>query len=263
MKTKNKDTAAVSLNLSGKRYKVIKWLLCFPFIIGCGFLTLLFFPQVLFQEKYSSGNITVYSDRKIDSNIKNVLDTAILKITQSELYDSNLNFTVFLCNDIWRFSFYSFGNSDAGAITHTRLTGNIFIRPCNISANTIIPPKNWLFAKPPYSLADRPLSYFIAHEMVHDLQLHCQGSSYFTTHKWITEGYADFIAKGESFDFAANLKLLKQGAPELAPNAGLYRYFHLLIFYLINKKHLTIKSIVKYNPSSLEVEKEVLGSSVN
>lgn len=257
MKDRQYKTAALSLNLSPLKGKIRKRLLLCLFTLAFINAITFIFPQVLFSNKFHYGRFTVYSDKKIDSGIQKVLNAAILKIKQSELYDSNLHFNIFLCNTKWRFNFFSFGNANAGGITHTRFTGNIFIRKCNISKNSIIPPDSWVFAKAPHSLADRPLSYFIAHEMIHRLQFYRFGSLA-NKSTWIREGYADYIAKGNEFNFAKNLDLSKRNEPEMNPQLGLYKYYHLLVYYLIREKRLSIKQIVETNPSSSEVEKEML-----
>lgn len=245
----------------GKIRRARKWLLLFLFIT-CSSISMLFaFPQLLFSEKFIYKNCTVYSDSKIDRNIKSVLDSALEKIKESELFKPKIYFKIFLCNDLWRYSFYSLGHPDAGGITHTRLTGNIFIRPCKVKDNTIIAPDTWKFARPPYTLADRPLSYFIAHEMTHRLQLYQYGKAYFKIPKWIIEGYADYVAKGDNFDYTSNLHLWKQKAPELKPESGLYRFYHLLIYYLLNIKHLSIRNIIEEIPSVRQVEMRMVESS--
>ena len=258
MKNLHYKNAAPSLTLSGWEHKKRKWLLFCLLTLTLLIATPILFPQVLFSNKFTNGNITVYSDKNIDSSIKKVLAAAVVKIEQSDLYDSTVHFKIFLCNTRWRFYLFSFGNENAGGITHTRVTGNIFIRKCNISQNKIIPPENWVFAKSPYSLSDRPLSYFIAHEMTHRLQCFHFCSLTNNSPVWIREGYADFIAKGSEFDYAENLKLFRQGAPELSPKSGLYRYYHLLVYYLIKKKHLPIRDIIENKPSKCEVEGEML-----
>jgi len=245
-------------------YNLLKWvrkrLLPVIFLLGIVYLILILFPSIQFNNRIRYKNCIVYSDRNIDSNIKAILDSALMRINKSDLYDSTIHFKIFLCNDLWRFSFFAFAKSNAGAITHTHTTGNIFIRPSNIAENKVLPPGSWKFAKPPYSLADRPLSYFIAHEMTHRILMNYTGRLNFNTPLWINEGYADFIAKGEQFNFFENLELLKQHAPELDPNQGLYRNFHLHIYFLLRYKNYSIENILKEKPDLSKVNKELLAS---
>lgn len=89
----------------------------------------------------------------------------------------------------------------------------------------MISPPTWRF-----SLADRPLSYFIAHEITHVQQVAALGRwRYARTPDWLVEGFADQVAKAGDFDTAANLRLLRDGAQELDPRLGLYRRHQLAV----------------------------------
>src|SRR5689334_15988907 len=63
-------------------------------------LTIVFiilFPQRLFAYKLSYKEFTVYSNNKVDDNIKTVLDSAAILIQNSELYDPEYKYNVILC----------------------------------------------------------------------------------------------------------------------------------------------------------------------
>ncbi len=71
-----------------------------------------------------------------------------------------------------------------------------------------------------------------------------------------TEGYADYIGKGEDFNFEENLNLLVSGSPLLDyEKSGLYRRFELEVFFLLNKKGLTVRELFADPPN----EDDVLG----
>ena len=222
------------------------------------YLGLLLYPTILFANKISYKNVTVYSDRQIEPEISSVIDEAILRVSKSELYDSSIKFNIYICNDLWRFSIFTQGNKGVGAVCHIYFTGNIFIRPSDIPNNKIIPPKEWYSAKIPFTFSDRPLTYYFAHEMTHKLQVSYKGKlRYFKQPLWLTEGYADYIGKGNDFDFQENLKLWHSNAPELDPKQGLYRLYHLKIAYLIDKKSRTIKDLYNKLPEDKNLNDEL------
>lgn len=230
---------------------------------GLIYLTLLIYPYILFVHKIDYNNCTIYSDNKIDDNIKSIIDDAINRISKSDLYDRNIHFNIFICNKLWRFSIFTQGNMYAGAVTHYHLTCNIFFRPCDIPNNKIIPPVSWSTDKNPFGFSDRPLSYYFAHEMTHKLEANYTGAFDFGQPTWLTEGYADYIGKYGNFDFNENLKLLHNNAPELDPKLGLYRYYHLKVAYLLDKKGLTIMEVYKNTPDEKTLNSEIFNLPYN
>ena len=65
-----------------------------------GILTItmiILFPQRLFANKLSYKKFTVYSNNKIDDNIKPILDNAMNLAQKSELYDSSYKYNIILC----------------------------------------------------------------------------------------------------------------------------------------------------------------------
>lgn len=229
--------------------------------LGLTYLALLICPSILFAHKIDYNNCTIYSDNKIDDSIKFVIDDAVKRVSKSDLYDSKIHFNIFICNKLWRFGIFTQGNEYAGAVTHYHLTGNIFFRPSDIPNNKIIPPASWSTAKHPFGFSDRPLSYYFAHEMTHKLEANYTGAFDFSQPTWLTEGYADYIGKAGNFDFNENLKLLNDKAPELDPKNGLYRYYHLKVAYLLDKKGLTIKEVYNNTPDEATLNSEILNLS--
>src|SRR5689334_2079750 len=64
------------------------------------FLTIAFiilFPQKLFANKLKYKEFTVYSNDKIDDDIKIVLDNAMGLVQRSEMYDSSYKYDIILC----------------------------------------------------------------------------------------------------------------------------------------------------------------------
>ncbi len=229
-----------------------KFLVLLILTLALSYAVLLFNPSLLFSHRTEHGQCVVYSDERIDENITFVLDDAIARISRSDFYREDMQFDIFLCNTSWRFFIFSQGNLNAGGVTLYHLTGDVFIRACDIADNAIIPPSGWTFA-----LDDRPLSYFFAHEMAHEMEAQYTGRLAFDTPVWLTEGYADYIGKSDDFDFAAYLKLLRDDSPEMEPSRGLYKVHHLKVAYLIDRKNLTIQELYANPPDEKALDQEL------
>jgi hypothetical protein len=219
-------------------------------LLGLG-LGLLLFPRPLFAYAMGHGNYRVRSDRPIDPAMASVLDDATRRLNTSELHDPHVTFDIFICNEPWRMWLYSQSfNASVGAVSDNWLTRNIYLRESDIAANRLIPPHG--------RLADadvRPLSYFIAHEATHVMQSRTFGRMMkFRYPKWLIEGYADFVAKGGSFDFEENRRLLQEDDPRLDyARSGLYRRYHLMVAMLIEKDGYTIRRLFANPPQEADV----------
>jgi len=180
-----------------------------------------------------------------------VLDDATRRLSTSELHDPQIGFDIFICNEPWRIWLFSQSfDASVGAVTDNWLTRNIYLRESDIAANRLIPPHG--------QLADadvRPLSYFIAHEATHVMQSRAFGRLMkFRYPKWLIEGYADFVAKGGSFDFEENRRLLLEDDPRLDyAKSGLYRRYHLMVAILLEKDGYTISRLFASPPQEADV----------
>jgi hypothetical protein len=214
-------------------------------------LDLLLFPRPLFAYAMKHGNYRVRSDRPIDPAMASVLDDATRRLSTSELHDPHVSFDIFICNEPWRIWLFSQSfDASIGAVSDNWLTRNIYLREADIAANRLIPPHG--------RLADadvRPLSYFIAHEATHVMQSRTFGRLMkFRYPKWLIEGHADFVAKGGSFDFEENRRLLLKDDPRLDyARSGLYRRYHLMVAMLLEKDGYTIRRLFANPPKEADV----------
>ncbi len=61
-----------------------------------GVITLVLYPQPLFANKLEYKNYKVYSNNKISTDIKVILDNVKTIVAESELYDSSYKYDIFL-----------------------------------------------------------------------------------------------------------------------------------------------------------------------
>jgi hypothetical protein len=217
-------------------------------VIPAIYFGLLRIPQSLFSYHYEFKNFKVYSDREIPKEIDIVLVDVLKRISKSELYEPTEKYAIFICNSGWRLALFT-RDPNVGGLVNQGLSKNVFIREAFINENRIVSPiKGKEIALP----LERPLSYFIAHEITHSLQTKVDRFMMFTTPEYIVEGYADYIGKSIDFNYQEYFELFIKQDKIMNPSTGLYNKYHLIIAYLMDKKGMTFKEIVQ---SKMELEK--------
>lgn len=206
------------------------------------YLVLLCYPGPLFSVGYEYHQFEIHSNELIPEEIESVLDDVERRISNSELYSNTQKFSVYLCQSDWMYFLFS-RNLNSGGICNFSLSRNVFIRECDIKSNQLIPPENWVFP-----LDDRPLSYFIAHELTHSMQSNMDRFMNLKVPGYIMEGYADYIAKSTEADMEAYWTKFYAGDPIMDPENGLYNKYHLFISYFIDQKCYTFSKLIEEKP---------------
>ena len=122
---------------------------------------IILFPQQLFAKKLSYKKFTVYSNDKVDDNIKAVLDNALTLVQKSELYDPDFNYNIILCYN----SFYNKIDDKVlgvGPTARARFKNVVIKVRIDAKKNLIFP----VFHK----ACEENLTEILAHEMIHCLQ---------------------------------------------------------------------------------------------
>jgi len=203
------------------------------------------FPQLYyFDNKLTYKNFNVYSDKPITPKIYLILDKVDILIKKSEIYDSTLQFKIFIRSDYsvhnalpWQFS------NSAYAITRP-IIRNIFISKGNLQSNVAYK----------ISGGSRPLDEIIAHETVHVLieNKFKNDRAKFpedwtkTGFLWKEEGYADYIARGSTLDINKVLSIL-QNKTDIKLSTYELEYFKywFAVNYLFEKKKIKIKELMQ------------------
>ena len=211
------------------------------------------FPKPAFAYRSVYQNYHVWSDHPIPEEITTVLDDVTRRLRTSSLHDRDVPVEIFFCNEPWRLWLYGRHlSTQIGGGADVWLTRQVFIRASDIPANRILPPGR----RPIADAAQRPLSYFIAHEITHSDVSRSFGRTIMLRYpQWLLEGYPDYVGKGGDFDFEENRALFAAGAPELERDrSGLYREFHLKVAYLLDKKGWTLQQVFANPPDERELE---------
>lgn len=233
-----------------KKVKISVLLISLSFF---GYLGLLLYPNFLFANHHKFKNFDVYSDEEIPIEIENVLEDVLARIKKSDLYECNDKFSIYFCNASWRLLLLT-RNPNVGGLVNQGLSNNVFIRESEIEKNKIVSPTK---GQDIALVEERPLSYFLAHEITHSLQTKIERFMHITTPEYIVEGYADYIGKGSSFDYERYLNDFKSNNIIMNPTTGLYNKYHLMIAFLMDVKGLSFQEIVKQKRSLEEIEEEL------
>lgn len=228
-------------------------------VVGAA-LAVLCTPQPLFAHHLSYGRYQVWSDRPIAPEISGVLDDVTRRISRSAIWSPEQRFRIFICNDPWRLALYSQRfSAGMGGVADTGFTRNVYIRQADIPRNRLIPPSGWKAAK----MADRPLSYYIAHELAHVMESRAFGrGSALRYPAWVNEGYADYVAKAGRFDLAQNAADLRAGALAMNPAAsGLYRRHHLEVAYLLDRQGMSIRQLYADPPDEPALRARIIADT--
>lgn len=232
------------------------WLRLTAAVLGLFLLywVLLCFPQPFFRSSVSANNLALYSDQPFSPEEgKKVLETVEAKLAASPLYSAGQHHSVFICNSRWRQRLFFNRNYGVGGVNQYPLTSNVFLRDAAIEENRLIGPFGNQVP------GDRTLDYFIAHEITHTLTVQAVGwLDYYRLPEWVREGYADYVAKGDAFNYEEARRAFLAEAPEMDRwKSGLYVRYHLLVAHLLDKQHWSVQRLLEGCPEQKAVEDAV------
>ncbi len=240
-------------NTASHSLALLKIFLASLVFLALVFVAIVAFPEPAFQYRRVYQHYQIWSDRPIPRQVEQVLDDVTRRRRTSVLYDPHTPVKIFFCNAPWRMWLYGMHFSTRfGGVADVWLTRHIVIRESDIAANRIVPPGS----APLADARQRPLSYFIAHEITHADESRRFGRTMLLRYPdWLLEGYADYVGKGGDFDIDANRRLFLAGAPALdRRKSGLYRGYHLKVAYLLDKKGWTLEQLFDHPPEEKELD---------
>ena len=219
-------------------------------ILLVAWAALLAVPQPLFRFSVRAENLVLHSDRPFSEAAgKRVLVMAESKLSRSPLYSGRREYHVFICNSRWRQLLFFNKDYGAGGVAQYPVTAQVFLREARVEDNRLISPSG----NP--VMGDRTLGYFVAHEIAHQLTGADIGPlRFYRLPRWVREGYADYVGKGDSFHYDEGKRAFLSEAPEMDQKSGLYSRFHLLVAYLLDHRHWSLEQLLKAPPPELTVE---------
>jgi hypothetical protein len=221
-------------------------------LASLAYLVVLAYPQPLFADEITRGGLTVHATVPMPAAMQTTVDRSLARLQRSPLHTRAGHVHVFICQSPRVFALFARQNYRVGGVADWLVGQHAFLRESDLEADRLIAPSGTPVA------ADRPLSYFIAHEVMHiAIARHIGRARYSRLPQWVDDGYADYIAR--DIDYSLALSKMKEGARELDPRrSGLYLRYQLLVAYLLDKKGLGIDALLTNPPDRDAVEREVL-----
>jgi hypothetical protein len=253
-----RDVARVVLMNSRRMKKLSLRIAATVVLVFAFYLALLCFPQSFFSVSVSANNLTLYSDQSFSPEAgKKVLEIVQAKLEASPLFSLEQHHTAFICNARWRQRLFFNRNYGVGGVNYYPITSNVFLRDAVIEEDHLISPSG-----SPVS-GDRTLDYFIAHEITHTLTVSAVGwLRYHRLPEWVREGYADYVGKGKTFNYEEAKEAFRNEAAEMnRQRSGLYLRYHLLVAYMLEKKHWTVEKLLMEPLEQQVVEDEIRNES--
>lgn len=190
-----------------------------------------FTPSLFMKHSYEQNGVKLLSDVKLLDNSYKVLGAVNERIAASELYRPDMKFKVYLCNKRWvYFLASSFSLSSKGVYVTT--TGRIAIDMTRIKG------KN-------------DLVHCITHEITHDMVQKHLGWRVLTTPKWVSEGYAEYVAQRSwSYcDVKENLAQIRTG--NIDPDD--YGLYWLLVSYALDVNNMPLVELFRKPFATAEI----------
>jgi len=236
-----------------RRYGFARRALALTVFVLAGYALVLTFPQPLFAYTLRHEQVVLHATRPIPPAMTETLSRVNARVTRSGIVDPADVFHVFLCDEPWLFALFARQNYRVGGVANVFIGQHVFLRESDMENDRLIGPSGSPVA------ADRPLSYFIAHEVMHIAHGRRLGlRGYARLPQWVDDGHADYVAR--DIDLGATLDAFKAGARELDPaRSGLYLRYHLLVAYLLEKKGIDRAALLQSPPPQEVLEREVAG----
>jgi hypothetical protein len=238
----------MTLSANFRRWR--RWLLLTGGLI-IAYLAVCVYPQPLFAYTMRQDGIVVHSTQPIPEEMRAVVGRAQQRLQRTVIYDRTKECHVFYCDSRWLFTLFARSKYRAGGIAAILLGQSVFLRGGDLINDRMIS-----FSGKPIP-ANRPLSYFLAHELMHIAQARALGIfGYSTLPTWVDDGYADYVAR--DIDYDRTLQEFKEGTTDLDPTkSGLYLRYQLMVAYLIEKKATAPIELLQRKDNGREVERDL------
>jgi hypothetical protein len=217
------------------------------------YLGLIVFPDPLFAYAREGEFVVVHADEPIPAAADRVIADTEQRVQRSPLFVLGVTHDVYVCQSAWRWRLLSNGAFRSGAVAMAPIGRAIFTRPAHFDRDRMVGPSGR------EAMGERTLAYFFAHEVTHTLSADFVGAlPYRSLPAWVREGYADYVARGASFDYDATRQQFLAGDPALDPSqSGLYLRYVLLVSHLLDREHWTPDALLHAPPDRAALEARI------
>jgi hypothetical protein len=224
------------------------------FVLSALYFVTLLRPQMFFSWARDGATIHVRSDEPVPESAARIISLAEARIRQSKLFDATRTYPVYVCNARWRWNYFS-GFDGRSRGFQTPLGRAVFLRPARWDANQL--------AGPDGGDGPRPLDVYIAHEVTHMMVAdHVGLIGERRLPVWLREGYAEYVARHDTFDYDATRARLLAGDEGLGTRDRYWKYL-VLVTHLLDREGRDVSAVLADPPDPDEVEARVrAGTSV-
>ena len=212
---------------------------------------LLLDPSPLFAHTLVRGALVAHVDAPIPEALTSTLDEAQRRLARSPLFDATRPHHLYFCQTEWRWRLFSHWNQGAAGFALAPLSRVVFLRRAQLDRDRMIGPSGRVVP------AERTLAYYVAHEATHTMTADHLGLAYHELPVWVREGYADYVGRGDSFDYAHVRRQLIEGAPETDPASGHYLRHVLLVAHELEVRGVSVETLLTAPRAPRDVEDEV------
>ncbi len=217
-------------------------------LLAVFYVLLLLHPQPLFAYELEHAGIVVHATRPIPEAMRETLERVRGRLNRTPLVAPSDRYDVFICHSRWLFALFARTNYQVGGVMNY-FGKHVFLRESDMEHDRLISPRGTPVE------ADRPLSYFMAHEIIHAVVARrLSPLAFLRLPRWVSEGYADYVAR--DIDLDRTLAGFKAGARELDPaRSGLYLRYHLMVAQALDRNAVSADSLLESPPDGASVER--------
>jgi hypothetical protein len=220
---------------------------------SAGYLALLIHPDPLFAHTLEGNAIVLHADEPIERGAARMLALAEAKVRSSPIFDDARSYHVYACQAPWRYRFFASYQSNSGGVAYAPIGRSVFLRRSRLGDNLMIGPSG-------RTITDgRTLDYYVAHEVTHTMTADYLGArASYALPIWVREGYADYVGRGETFDYDDARARLLRGDPLASPaRSGHYLRYVLLVAHLLEREGWSVRRLLRSPPGEAETEARV------
>lgn len=215
--------------------------LCIGALAGVFSMSVLSFtPSLSMMHSFESEGIQLLSDRVLADNSAEIIRQAQKRIAASVLYRPDMKFKVYLCSQHWKYLLASSFSINSKGI-YIPYTDRIILDMQGVAGK-------------------KDLVRCVAHEVTHAMVHNKLGWRSLVMPKWVSEGYAEYVAKGTWSNSDAENEILQlQSGTDDPDDYGQYR---LLVTYALDAWNVPLDDLLRKPPTTRELTSAIKSQSV-
>jgi len=242
-------------------------------ILGISFLIWTLFllnPSWSYAHKTQFEFVEVYHNTQLDDNTEYIIQTAIQRIQQSDLFNNATTIQLCMNDDLIYPNLQPYLGGPLAYATLNKTT----LKNCTINFKENLATTKWAVNN--YEFRRFDLTWLLAHEFTHNLQFQSNANyvikNTMGTINWKLEGHAEYISRGYKNDGLLNQKIKKHLLVEQKEHIGIpvfqledgtkqslsYFKYALVTQYLMEEKGLSYRQICELETGFDDLYKDMI-----